>query len=249
MVSDDEVYNEFYNNVKTIREFLDIGFNIKVYNKFVSLLFYMPFEKLNKTEVFKCYKDKKEIIFYKPDYLTLEEYKKELEQAAWKSLKKAIPAYNSSEFDFNSVVDYSQYELNKLELESIENNQFNSRKYQHIFAKMVKDRDGKCVICCEDLPCLLEAAHIKPHCNCSGLKESADINNGITLCRNHHKAFDEGIFTFNEDWTIKLSSNSSYDDYYAKFRQLDPCYSKLQANKPSINNDYLQFRNKNIFIH
>jgi putative restriction endonuclease len=69
---------------------------------------------------------------------------------------------------------------------------------QHIFAASIKDRDGKCIICCIDRPELLQACHIKPFSQCSNQIEQVDSNNGITLCANHHKLFDRGLFTFDE---------------------------------------------------
>ena len=45
---------------------------------------------------------------------------------------------------------------------------------------------------------LCEAAHILPYAKCKNKKEKYDINNGILLSCNMHKAFDLNLFTFDE---------------------------------------------------
>jgi putative restriction endonuclease len=50
-------------------------------------------------------------------------------------------------------------------------------------------------------PVGLEAAHIKWH----QIGGPDSINNGIALCALHHKLFDYGAFTLDENYRIKVS--------------------------------------------
>lgn len=64
-------------------------------------------------------------------------------------------------------------------------------KFREVIFKIYK---GKCAICNLQLK-LTEAAHILPVSN-KGLDE---ITNGILLCRNHHKAYDSGLYNYKWD--------------------------------------------------
>jgi predicted restriction endonuclease len=66
----------------------------------------------------------------------------------------------------------------------------------------------RCAVCTVELKCLLDAAHIR------GVAErgSDDPRNGIILCKNHHAAFDAGLFKFEpETGELKLSDGMSFD--------------------------------------
>ena len=60
----------------------------------------------------------------------------------------------------------------------------------------------KCAVCNLSERDLLEAAHIIPIKN---EKVAGKTNNGICLCRNCHKLFDGGFFSFNENYEIIIS--------------------------------------------
>jgi len=72
----------------------------------------------------------------------------------------------------------------------------------------------KCALCECDIQELIIAAHIHRVCDINKLKipfaekvkKTTDGNNGLWLCRNHDKLFEDGIITFNED-TGKLEIN------------------------------------------
>jgi putative restriction endonuclease len=60
--------------------------------------------------------------------------------------------------------------------------------------------EGRCVICGLQAE-ITEAAHIVDVKN-EGID---DVRNGIQLCRNHHKAYDDGLFGIGPDYTIILN--------------------------------------------
>lgn len=50
---------------------------------------------------------------------------------------------------------------------------------------------------------IVDGAHIKP----LSIFHDNDINNGISLCKNHHWAFDNGLFTVDDDYRIIVAKN------------------------------------------
>lgn len=72
------------------------------------------------------------------------------------------------------------------------------------FTKKVMNAYGnKCAICNVQLG-IIEAAHIIPH----SLPESSEnINNGIALCKNHHKLYDNGLIIIDLDRNIFINKN------------------------------------------
>jgi len=59
---------------------------------------------------------------------------------------------------------------------------------------------------------IVDGAHIKP------FSEFYDnqVNNGISLCKNHHWAFDHGWFTVDDDYKIIVAGDLEEDSPYAK---------------------------------
>ncbi|MCR5609030.1 MAG: HNH endonuclease [Lachnospiraceae bacterium] len=63
----------------------------------------------------------------------------------------------------------------------------------------------KCALCGMSLEATLIASHIKPWSK-SDSCEKVDIENGLLLCPNHDKLFDEGYISFDNDGKIMISS-------------------------------------------
>jgi putative restriction endonuclease len=61
--------------------------------------------------------------------------------------------------------------------------------------------EGKCVICGLQAE-VTEAAHIVDVHN-EGID---DVRNGVQLCRNHHKAYDDGLFGIGPDYSVILNA-------------------------------------------
>lgn len=123
------------------------------------------------------------------------------------------------------------------------------REYQYFFRKQVLDRDkGKCLVCCIENKSVLEACHIKPYSISSDI-EKYDINNGLTLCANHHKLFDSGYFTFDDNWKVKLFSSISNEDNNLFFLQYEDCWEKIFKSFPNYYQlvKYLNYHQENIF--
>jgi putative restriction endonuclease len=58
---------------------------------------------------------------------------------------------------------------------------------------------------------IVDGAHIKPF---SQFYDDR-INNGLSLCKNHHWAFDRFWFTLNDDYTIVVSDDLREDSPHA----------------------------------
>jgi putative restriction endonuclease len=103
--------------------------------------------------------------------------------------------------------------------------------------------ENKCAICNIQLG-IIEAAHIIPH----ALPESSDkVDNGIALCRNHHKLFDNGLIILDLDQKIFINKNVKdfldQADLLHGFEKLEseiskgysvPDDSKLQPSRENI---------------
>ena len=160
----------------------------------------------------------------------------------YKTIKKCIPWYKDLN---NNDIDNYQFNIENELLTLGAASEFKNRKYQHLFRKNVLDRDEKCIICCISNNKILEACHIKPYRYCSN-NEAYDFNNGITLCSNHHKLFDNGLFTFNDEWKIILSDSLEIEDINLTFKVYEPCFFEL-SQRMIHKNEYVHFHSKNIY--
>ena len=74
------------------------------------------------------------------------------------------------------------------------------RKFQSKFRNDVLERYGsECSFCEIDNQLIIEAAHLIPYkkVNVYGINLIQNPKNGIPLCRNHHKLFDQGLIKIN----------------------------------------------------
>ena len=78
------------------------------------------------------------------------------------------------------------------------------RLVQGKFRNRLLERYGDCIICGIENKKLLVASHIKPWRKSSNI-ERVDVNNGLLLCPNHDKLFDNGWISFNGEGTLILS--------------------------------------------
>lgn len=76
---------------------------------------------------------------------------------------------------------------------------------QILFRKLLlKTYKGKCCMCKMNHEVVLEACHIVPW-NVSSPEQRLDVRNGLLLCANHHKLFDNGLIEVHEDYSVSLS--------------------------------------------
>lgn len=68
-------------------------------------------------------------------------------------------------------------------------------------AKVVIAYKSQCAICRLQIPSLLDAAHIIPD---SDERGTAEVNNGLALCKIHHAAYDREILGITPDFVVKI---------------------------------------------
>jgi putative restriction endonuclease len=66
---------------------------------------------------------------------------------------------------------------------------------------------------------VLEACHIIPYSEASN-KQRLEIGNGLLLCSNHHKMFDAGQITINQDYTIDYFDMEESEGDYSEYDRL-----------------------------
>lgn len=141
--------------------------------------------------------------------------------AAWFSSKgKAIEDILQVNQDFNDststeqqpVEDWENYDKQpKIYLKkSVVINAFFRKAVVHLY-------DYKCAFCRLKvtkslIQNIVDGAHIKPFSRFYDSK----VDNGISLCKNHHWAFDQGLFTIKDDYKIIISKNLDEDSPNAK---------------------------------
>ena len=91
-----------------------------------------------------------------------------------------------------------------------------SRRYQALFRKIVLvSYESKCAVCHLRVAELLDAAHIVPW---SAMPTGRlDPANGLSLCALHHRAYDRGLMTVDNEYRIVVAQTSKYP------RPADPC--------------------------
>lgn len=82
-------------------------------------------------------------------------------------------------------------------------------------AAVLSAYNGRCCITGLSAPSLLVASHIVPWRIAD--RHRLNPSNGLLLSALHDKAFDQGLLTIDEDWTVKISSRlaGSRDRFYA----------------------------------
>lgn len=82
---------------------------------------------------------------------------------------------------------------------------------QSIFRSiLLKTYNSRCAFCGFSHEEALEASHIIPYCDSSD-SQKIDPRNGLLLCSIHHKLFDYGLISINQDYTISILENQNID--------------------------------------
>jgi putative restriction endonuclease len=91
---------------------------------------------------------------------------------------------------------------------------------QAIFRKaLLRIYDYSCCICGLSFDNVLEASHIISYSQADS-KQRLEINNGLLLCANHHKMFDCGQITINQDYTVDYFDMAMNEGDYSEFDKL-----------------------------
>lgn len=99
-----------------------------------------------------------------------------------------------------------------------------TRPYQAQFRfEVMKNYGCKCAVCDVSHPKMLEAAHL-----CEKEDSGSDYwQNGIVLCKNHHAAFDNGLFGIEpQSKQVIISPKEKRDDLELKENMLSTLYGK-----------------------
>lgn len=126
------------------------------------------------------------------------------------------------------------------------------RRYQDVFRDAVATNfRGQC--CVPDCPVddlrILDATHIRPWS--ADARSRLDPSNGLLLCKNHHAAFDQGLFTIEQRAgrlvivVATRTGTASYADADLRPKQRRPL---RQRHRYAIGAAYLQFHRNNCFL-
>ncbi len=86
---------------------------------------------------------------------------------------------------------------------------------QRVFSKAVLHAYGhRCAICEMSFPCALQAAHIVPFGD-PRRELRIDPRNGIALCANHHRFFDDGLIKITPEYQIVYYDPKGKDGSYS----------------------------------
>lgn len=245
-----EVMYEFFNNEHHLKENWLLIYNDRVKQQVVSNIFENPAQHLKVDNFFIVDRKNKTIeIKTNGSDKELNELRVFLINESVKCLEKCVPEYRGLSFD--EITNYEGYIQNNILVgSSFENisKELKGRRYQHIFSKIIFERDQRCKICCLDLPELLQAAHIKPYSKCDNDIDKYCENNGILLCCNHHKLYDRGFFTFTNDWKIEISKELSEYDADLLIKTFEPCFMQLSDHfSHNSSNKFINYHRDNIF--
>ena len=124
------------------------------------------------------------------------------------------------------------------------------RENQHLFrAAILSAYEHKCCITGIDIETLLIASHIKPWSE-SDKTEKLNPQNGLCLNALHDRAFDRGLISISDDYSVVVSSRTaqSANDVV---RELLRNYKGRKINLPSRflpRHDFLAWHRENVFL-
>lgn len=119
-------------------------------------------------------------------------------------------------------------------------------KNRGIVQKMFRDAlmqvyNCSCAFCGFSFEEVLEAAHIIPYSKCD-IKQKLDVRNGLLLCANHHKLFDNGYITINDSYKMIYIDPEMKESEYSKSDKASTV--NAHNRKISLPQDQLKYPNK-----
>lgn len=115
-----------------------------------------------------------------------------------------------------------------------------------LFPRVIKELyEEHCAVCCLqqsalDKGSVVDAAHIMPF----HLFHNDDPRNGLSLCKNHHWGFDNGLFTVDENYRLILSTRIQVSKDFLTTRRVLHLPS-IQIYQPAL--EALQWHRKHVF--
>jgi len=149
-------------------------------------------------------------------------------------IKKEIENVEYLDYLFYSLKKYEYREIEKIE-EICETKEEKIKRLDKIFRENVISRDIKCIITGKSR-FVCEVAHIYPFSKCT-MEEKYDENNGILICRDLHKLFDDKLITINPDNNkLKLSDEILNDETLEIYHK----YNNKKLNIKKESSKYLR---------
>lgn len=127
-----------------------------------------------------------------------------------------------------------------------QNNSLRSPRY--IYNLLERFGEKRCALCNCEIPELIQGAHIWPVASIRNtpmlsleerLYHATNGENGLWLCENHHKMFDEGLLYINADGTITF--RESLEDRHIVF--MDGVTTIRQLPKQYLSHNFLYYLN------
>jgi putative restriction endonuclease len=113
---------------------------------------------------------------------------------------------------------------------------------QRLFRQaLLRVYDYSCAICGLSFTETLEASHIIPY-SLADSRQKLDVRNGLLLCSNHHKLFDSGYITINQDYTISYFDPTGKSGVHSQYDILNSI--ALHGHKISLPKDIKHYPNK-----
>lgn len=101
--------------------------------------------------------------------------------------------------------------------------------------------EQSCAMCGIDHPALLEAVYAKPVKDAIG-DERVDPYNGLLLCANHAKLYEEGVIAFDGTGKIHISSSMSPTDY-SKYN----IHPKMRISRDEQHKPYVKWHKREVW--
>ncbi len=119
----------------------------------------------------------------------------------WRNNYIFTPDDNSQSIEIAEELEKEASNLQGLEKEAFVKQRVN----QGVFRDILLKKQKKCCLCGVAEPNLLTASHIKPWRDCTP-EERLDEDNGLLLCPNHDRLFDQGWISFKDNGEILISN-------------------------------------------
>lgn len=134
--------------------------------------------------------------------------------------------------ELKEILDISQEKTPKLKDEYTKVSKIKRKSRNAAFSKKIKEiYENTCAICKKKRYTAshypeVESSHIFP----KEKNGSDDLRNGISFCRLHHWAFDGGLLSINDDYSIIVKEEIKNDDNYTEITQFENYKITLPKN-------------------